>query len=117
MKLETGRICGVYYEKSIQGSTNRRAPGFVNFVIALAYHICLNLPTAFTQPGACLLVEPCREDWTEPYKALWGMLYCMSFPQKYMHGCLAPRRNIFSLFATLIAWWMVMELGFPTLKL
>ena len=43
----------------VQGSTNRRAPGLVNFVPALAYHFCLNLPAAFTQPGARLLVEPC----------------------------------------------------------
>ena len=43
----------------VQGSTNRRAPGLVNFVLALAYHFCLNLPATFTQPGAHLLVEPC----------------------------------------------------------
>ena len=42
----------------VQGSTNRRALGLVNFVLALAYHFCLNLPAAFTQPGVCLLVEP-----------------------------------------------------------
>ena len=34
----------------------------VNFVPALAYHFCLNLPAAFTQPGARLLVEPCTSD-------------------------------------------------------
>ena len=43
----------------VQGSTNRRALGFVNFVLALAYHFCLNLLAAFSQPGARLLVEPC----------------------------------------------------------
>ena len=43
----------------LQGSTNRRAPGFVNFVLALAYHFSLNLHAALTQPGARLLVEPC----------------------------------------------------------
>ena len=31
----------------------------MSFVAALAYHFCLNLPAAFTQPGARLLVEPC----------------------------------------------------------
>ena len=46
----------------IQSSTNRRAPGLVNFVPALAYYFCLNLPAAFTQPGARLLVEPCTCD-------------------------------------------------------
>ena len=43
----------------VQGSTNRRALGLVNFVPALAYHFSLNLPAAFTQPRARLLVEPC----------------------------------------------------------
>ena len=49
-----------YLTSYIQGSTNRRALGLVNFVPALTYHFCLNLPAAFTQPGARLLVEPCR---------------------------------------------------------
>ena len=44
----------------VQGSTNRRASGLVNFVTALAYLFCLNFPAAFTQPGPRLLVEPCR---------------------------------------------------------
>ena len=44
---------------TLQGFTNRQAPGLVNFVPALAYHFCLNLLAAFTQPGARLLVEPC----------------------------------------------------------
>ena len=43
----------------VQGSTNRRALGLVNFVPALAYHFSLNLPAAFTQPRAHLLAEPC----------------------------------------------------------
>ena len=48
---------------AVQGSTYRRAPGLVNFVLALAYHFCLNLPAAFTQPRARLLVEPCTPNW------------------------------------------------------
>ena len=28
------------------------APGLMDFVPALAYHFCVNLPSAFTQPGA-----------------------------------------------------------------
>ena len=51
-KFGVSKIC-------VQGSTNRRALGLVNFVPALAYHFSLNLPAAFTQPGARLLVEPC----------------------------------------------------------
>ena len=35
----------------------RWAPGFVNSVLALAYHICLALPAAFTQPRARLLAK------------------------------------------------------------
>ena len=31
----------------------------VNFVSAVAYHSCLSLPAAFTQPGRSLLAEPC----------------------------------------------------------
>ena len=34
-------------------------PSLVNFVPALAYHFCLALPEAFTQPGDPLLAEPC----------------------------------------------------------
>ena len=36
-----------------------RYPGLVISVAAVAYHICLALPAAFTQPGANLLAEPC----------------------------------------------------------
>ena len=43
----------------LQGSVERWAPGWVNFVPAVAYHFCLNLPTAFTQPEVRLLSEPC----------------------------------------------------------
>ena len=35
-----------------------RSPGLVNYVPALAYHICLALPSAFTQPGVRHLAEP-----------------------------------------------------------
>ena len=35
----------------LQGSTNRRALGLVNFVPALAHHFCLNLPAAFSNLG------------------------------------------------------------------
>ena len=34
-------------------------PGLVNFVPAVAYHLCLALPVAFTQPLAHLLAKPC----------------------------------------------------------
>ena len=44
----------------LQESANPRAPGLVNFVAALAYHFCMALPAAFTQPGDRLLAEPCK---------------------------------------------------------
>ena len=36
------------------------APGLVNFVPAVSYHFCLNLPAAFTQPGTSTLTDLCR---------------------------------------------------------
>ena len=44
---------------TIQGSAKRQSPGLVNFVAALAYHIYLNLPAPFTQPGDHFLADPC----------------------------------------------------------
>ena len=43
----------------LQGSANPRAPGLVNFVPAVAYHFCLNLPEKFSQPGVHGLADPC----------------------------------------------------------
>ena len=43
---------------SIPSSSVYRLPGLVNYVSALAYHFCLALPTAFTQPGEHLSAEP-----------------------------------------------------------
>ena len=42
---------------SVQGSTKRWSPGLVNFVAALAYHFCLALHAAFTQPGDSFLAK------------------------------------------------------------
>ena len=42
-----------------QSSTKRRPPGLVNSVPAVAYHLCLASPAAFTQPGDPLLAGPC----------------------------------------------------------
>ena len=33
----------------------------VNFVPAVAYHFCLNLPANFSQPGNGNLAHPCRQ--------------------------------------------------------
>ena len=45
--------------RHIQGSPKRLRPGLVSFVSAVAYHCCLSLPAAFTQPGRSLLADPC----------------------------------------------------------
>ena len=47
------------YLHFIRGSTERQPSGLVNFVNALAYHLCQALPAAFMQPGDHLLAEPC----------------------------------------------------------
>ena len=44
---------------SLQSSAKRLRPGLGNFVSAVAYHSCLSLPAAFTQPGRSLLADPC----------------------------------------------------------
>lgn len=46
----------------LQGSAKRWASGLVNFVAAVAYHICLALSAAFKQPGAYLLAKPCTDN-------------------------------------------------------
>ena len=48
------------YPGEIQGTSRWPFPGLVNFVPAVAYHFCLNLPKAFLQPWNGLLVVPCR---------------------------------------------------------
>ena len=42
-----------------QGSPKECFPGLVNFVTAVAYHFCLNLPRAFSQPGKHSFGDPC----------------------------------------------------------
>ena len=44
----------------LQGSAKKRFPGLVNFIPAVAYPFCLNLPAGFTQPGASTLADHCR---------------------------------------------------------
>ena len=46
-------------KENVQRSPLFCAPGLVKFVPAVAYHFCLALPAAFTQPGAHLLAKPC----------------------------------------------------------
>ena len=58
----TSKIRGWMRAQKLQNSTDGQDQGFVNFVLSLAYHFCLNLPAAFTQPGSHLLVEPCSSN-------------------------------------------------------
>ena len=51
----------VLYIQNVQGYTKRWSQGLVNFVSALAYHFCLALSAAFTQPGNHLLAKPCNQ--------------------------------------------------------
>ena len=44
----------------LRGYAKRRIQGLVNFVSALAHHLCPALPAAFTQPRALLLADPFR---------------------------------------------------------
>ena len=61
-----GEQCGKIFPVLIQGSAKRLRPGLVNFVTAVAYHLCLALPAGFTQPGRSLFADPC----TEPKKMI-----------------------------------------------
>ena len=45
--------------RCIQGSAKRWSLGLVNFVAAVAYHICLAFPVAFTRPWDHHSAEPC----------------------------------------------------------
>ena len=54
------------YRLLMQGWAKCRAPSLVNLVPTVAYHFCLALPAAFTQPWARLLAEPCREGRPPP---------------------------------------------------
>ena len=62
-------------EISIQGSAKRRAPGLVNFITAVAYHFCLSLPAAFTQPGSHILAEPCSDKSLSRMQSYTGLGY------------------------------------------
>ena len=44
----------------LQEISIRPFPGLVNFVPAVAYLFCLNLPAAFSQPGNGLIEIPCN---------------------------------------------------------
>ena len=53
------------HKEQIQGSAKRQSSDLVNSVAAVAFHFCLALPAAFTQPGDHLLGHPCRDRQTQ----------------------------------------------------
>ena len=61
-----------------QGAPKECFPGLVNFVSAVAYHLCLNLPRAFSQPGKHSFGDPCRGSlyctWIEIWLRLWTII-------------------------------------------
>ena len=42
---------------NLQGISKRPFPGLVNFILAVSYHFCLNLPAGFSQPGSGLYFQ------------------------------------------------------------
>ena len=58
----------------VQGSTIRSFLGLVNFVPAIAYLFCLNLPASFKQRRNGLIVEPSSSVHVvfRSLKILWG---------------------------------------------
>ena len=61
----------------IQGSAKRLRPGLVNFVTAVAYHLCLVLPAGFTQPGQSLLADPCTSLFDYSSVICYAISLCM----------------------------------------
>ena len=51
--------------EGIQRSAKVDVPGLVIYVSAVGYHSCLNLPAAFTQPGAPTLADLSRKEATK----------------------------------------------------
>ena len=69
---------------NVQGSAKRLRPGLVNFVAAVAYHLCLSLPAAFTQPSQSLLAKPCAYD-TSWHRLRLRSGWKLYFPPNYPH--------------------------------
>ena len=44
---------------ALQEWAKEGAPGWVKFIPAVAYHLCLNLAVQFSKPGAHVLAQPC----------------------------------------------------------
>ena len=74
-----------------------QSPGLVNFVPAVAYHFCLNLPAAFKQPGARLLAEPCRFsqcEFMQPSSNIWSFNLLVPRSPPLTRSALSPSLSI-----------------------
>ena len=72
-----------------RGSAKRLRPSLVNFVPAVACHLCLILPGAFTQPGQSILADPCIQSISmyPPCRRALAAVQCWS------SSCATPRRR------------------------
>ena len=57
--VRTETSLAIEFQLALQGISMRPFSGLVNFVPAVAYHVCLNLPSPFSQPGNGLIEIPC----------------------------------------------------------
>ena len=70
----------------VQISAKVGAPGLVNFITAVAYHICPSLPAAFTQPGVHLIAEPCTLTWAASRSPLFPLRLQIEHKIPTKHG-------------------------------
>ena len=90
------------YVASLQRSAKVGAPCLVNFITAVAYQFCLNLPATFTQPGASTLANLYRGGLKSALRVPWIWGGKLRFP-----ACWRQKNAIFHLVLT--------EPGAPTL--
>ena len=63
---------------ALHGSPKESFPGLVNFVTAVAYHLCLNLPRAFSQPGKHSFGDPCTYATFHPFPVdIWAISWSL----------------------------------------
>ena len=79
----------------IQGATIRLSPGLVNFVSAVAYLFCLNLPAVFSQPGNGLTKIPCNHYYRgTPYFFFLSPPLFATFVMDCVKVCVSPFNDI-----------------------
>ena len=76
---------------SLQGTSKRPFPGLVIFVPAVAYHFCLNLPEAFSQPGNSCLEGPCSRNILD----ILIEAFAFAFKRAFFFGAFYVSLNLF----------------------